>query len=391
MFYTTDLRHFDGVELDPEAPAPAVRLARYLRRLTRAATADGRTVPHPTVLPCRRRPGRSPCPGLLVVSLQEVPPRIHWECPECGEAGVIDGWKFSDDDLSAISDTDTAGSEVRAVISMSGYQLMLDDLLVGRDCERMIYRARLHCDGVELFGTEDDFEELTDAVAMEANHATNSSKRRRWDEIYDQLDPPSDGSIESLVDVVTDELRQFHLVIGRAPIADLIRERIATVVSQLGISERSARRYMTEDALREIARRAAIELVDEQPGADLLGEPRTITVDIPIVGRTLAALAEAGHLRIDGQDTVGAHGVLELVSLFGQIESERSNISDDAVLLPRAALTRSARLLDATSEMIGQGVVTAPGLSSSALTQLASTFAEDAATLRALVEEQGAS
>jgi hypothetical protein len=41
--------------------------------------------------------------------------------------------------------------------------------------------------------------------------------------------------------------------------------------------------------------------------------------------------------------------------------------------------------------MIGQGVVTAPGLSSSALTQLASTFAEDAATLRALVEEQGAS
>jgi hypothetical protein len=225
----------------------------------------------------------------------------------------------------------------------------------------------------------------------EVNHASNRSKRLRWDEIYDQLDPPTGRSIESLVDVVTDELSQFQLVIGRAPVADLIQERIAMVVSQLGISERSARQYMTEDALRELARRAAVELADEQPGADLFGQPRTITVGIPIIGRTMAALAEAGHVRIDNQDTVGAHGVLEMVSLFGQIESERSNTSDDAVLLPQAALTRSARLLEATWEMIGQGALTAPKLAPSDLAQLARTFAEDAATLRALVEEQGMS
>ena len=60
---------------------------------------------------------------------EEDPPRIHWECPECREAGVIDGWRGSDDDLSAISSTGSKGSPVRAVISRTEYQL----LLVGRD------------------------------------------------------------------------------------------------------------------------------------------------------------------------------------------------------------------------------------------------------------------
>lgn len=127
MFYSTNLRHFEGIELNPDAPGPAVRLARYLRRITRAATAEGGAGPFVTALPCRRRPGRKPCPGHLVVSLQEIPPRVHWECPDCGEAGVIDGWKSSDDDLSAPSGFSSLGSEVRVVISQVGYQLMLDE------------------------------------------------------------------------------------------------------------------------------------------------------------------------------------------------------------------------------------------------------------------------
>jgi hypothetical protein len=106
VFSTTDLRHFEGIELDPEAPAPALRLAQYLRRITRAETTLGGTGLHGTALPCRRRLGRIPCPGLLVVDRQDVPPRIHRECPVCREAGVIDGWQGPDDDLSAISYSD---------------------------------------------------------------------------------------------------------------------------------------------------------------------------------------------------------------------------------------------------------------------------------------------
>jgi hypothetical protein len=323
------------------------------------------------------------------VSLQEVPPRIHWECPECREAGVIDGWKWSDDELSAISDAGSIGSEVRAVISRTGYQLLLDELITDRECERMLYRARPHPDGVELSGLEDEFDVLTDAVAFEVNHASNRTKRLRWNEIYDHLDPPGQDWIESFVDVVADELSHFELVVGRAPVADLIRERISMVVSQLGISEQSARQYMTEDALRELARGAALELADEQPGADLFGQPRTISVAIPTIGRTLAALAEAAHVRVANQDTIGAHGFLEMISLLGQRLSEHSNTASDAVSLPQAALTRSARLLEATADMIDQGAVTSYDLMPDTKIQLASMFAEDAVTLRGLVDEQG--
>jgi hypothetical protein len=159
---------------------------------------------------------------------------------------------------------------------------------------------------------------------------------------------------------------------------------------QLGISEQSARPYMTEEVLRDLARHASVELVDERPGADLFAQPRNISIGIGTIGRALAALSEAAHVRIANQDTVGAHGLLETISLFGQILSERSPTgSGDAVHPPQAALTRSARLLEATAEMMAQGAATSYDLAPTALKQLASTFAEDPAILRVLVDEQG--
>jgi hypothetical protein len=89
---------------------------------------------------------------------------------------VIDGWKGSDDDLSVVSDIGSIESEARAVISRAGYQLLLDELIIDRECERMLFRARPHPDGVELSGPEDDFDVLTDAVAFEANPASKSIK-----------------------------------------------------------------------------------------------------------------------------------------------------------------------------------------------------------------------
>jgi hypothetical protein len=150
---------------------------------------------------------------------------------------VIDGWKGSDDDLSALSDVGPIGSEVRVVIPRTGYQLLLDELMLDRECERILYRARPHPDGVELLGPEDDLDVLMDAVASEANHASSRSKRLRWNELYDQLEPQTEDWIESLIDVFTDELGHFELEVGRTSVGELLRERIAAVVSQLGISE----------------------------------------------------------------------------------------------------------------------------------------------------------
>jgi hypothetical protein len=147
---------------------------------------------------------------------------------------------------------------------------------------------------------------------------------------------------------------------------------------------------MTEEVLRDLARDAAVELADERPGADLFAQPRNIGIGIGTIGRTLAALSEATHVRVASKDTVGAHGLLEMISLLGQILSQRSAAhSEDEVQFPQAAVTRCARLLEATAEMMTEGAATAYELTPPALKQLASTFAEDSAILRMLVDEQG--
>jgi hypothetical protein len=82
-----------------------------------------------------------------------------------------------------------------------------------------------------------------------------------------------------------------------------------------------------------------------------------------------------------------------MVSLFGQIVTELSGTSTGTgtgtVFLPQAALTRSARLLETTAEMIGQGNFVSSELAPGAMSELALMFAEDAETLRALVSDHG--
>jgi hypothetical protein len=41
---------------------------------------------------CRRRPGRKPCPGEIMAVLRGQSKEIIWECPVCGDNGVIHHW-----------------------------------------------------------------------------------------------------------------------------------------------------------------------------------------------------------------------------------------------------------------------------------------------------------
>jgi hypothetical protein len=389
VFYVTDLRDFGDIEFDPEAPAPALRLARYLHRAVRAATATGATGPRPTALPCRRRPGRAPCPGRLVVEVHDVPSRVAWQCPACGEAGLVDGWQGSVYDLSGAV-RPVEGADLRTVvIPDKAYQLLLDQFLIDERGERLVYGARPHSGGgAELSGDEGDFEELVGIVAFESNHAPTKNERRRWDEIYACFEPPRRNWLDQSTDVVLDELSGFGLVAPRAQVAKLVRRQIGDMATGLRISERSARRDVDEEALRELARQAAVELATEQPGADLHDQPRTLAVALQFFGRTIAALAEAAHARVVNADAVGTQGALELVSFFGQILHECPEPSTGPVLVPRAALARAARLVEGTAEMLRQGAAATPGLPADSVATLADAFARDATALRALVDER---
>jgi hypothetical protein len=186
--YVTDLRHFEGIELDPEAPGPALRLAQHLRRVVRAATAMGGSGPRTTALSCRRRPGHRPCPGHLVVARHEGRYGIRWQCESCDDDGVIDGWQGSLDDLSVLGPRKAVGLYITVIVSEDSYRLLLDGPVLDQACERVLYAAQPRPNGVALTGSEGDLEELMGVVAFEANHARTRDRQRRWDAVYSVLD-----------------------------------------------------------------------------------------------------------------------------------------------------------------------------------------------------------
>lgn len=198
---------------------------------------------------------------------------------------------------------------------------------------------------------------------------------------------PRRSWIEDSTDVVVDELARFDLVASRAHVSELIRGRVTAVATGLNIKEQSARRYLHEEALRDLAREVAVRLADEQPGANLHQLPRTIPMSFQGFGLCIAALAEVAHFRELNADTVGVHGALQMISLFAQVLYELPEASCESLLLPRAALTRTARLLDASAQMVRNGAVESPDLPGEAGPALAEAFARDASTLRSLLAE----
>jgi hypothetical protein len=325
------------------------------------------------------------------VERRDVPSQIRWECPACGEAGVIDGWQGLSDDLSAFSQSDEGGGAISVVVPEKAYQLLLDELVRDPECERVLYGARPHHDGVEPWGNEEDFEELMGAVAAEANHSPSRNRQRRFDDVYACLDAGSRSRLEQSTDVVEDELARFELFASRAHITELVRHELATVAKEHGITEQSAWRFLTEENLRELARQAAVKVADEQPGAELFDQPRTIPASLQTIGRSIAALAEAAQVRMLNADSVGVDGSLQILSLIGQLLHALPAAPPGPVFLPQAALTRSARLLEATAQMIREGAVMSSDIPADAVAALAEAFAQDASTLRALVGEHGTS
>jgi len=200
--------------------------------------------------------------------------------------------------------------------------------------------------------------------------------------------PPRPTWLDKRVGVFLEELSQFGLVVSHEHAAGLIRDRVSAVASDIGVTEQTARRYLSEDIVRQVAREVAVTLADEQPGADVLEEPRTVSVTLPRIGRTLAALAEAAHVRVLNTDDIGAHGAMQVISMIGQVLSQATAALTGSVMLPQAGLARGARLLEATAEMVRDGAVV-PDVPSGDVRALARAFASDAAALRALLAEHG--
>lgn len=183
--YVADLRHF--LDLSPSTPGPARRLAEQLGGIARAATAGDAGNAWPSALPCRRRPGRRPCPGRITVFRPEPPAEIRWQCDVCGDQGVISGWEDSPYDLRRRG-LSLAGPLRDVVLSHDMAAALRGLRLLDADCERLVYRIRADGDEAVLSATDEDLDELVGYVAAGANHERNRRRQRRLDAAYDALD-----------------------------------------------------------------------------------------------------------------------------------------------------------------------------------------------------------
>ncbi|MBN9618503.1 MAG: hypothetical protein J0H43_02045, partial [Actinobacteria bacterium] len=108
--------------------------------------------------------------------------------------------------------------------------------------------------------------------------------------------------MDGRIDVLLAALADFGMDASRASAAGLVQERVEWVATNMRVTPATARRYLTDDALRDLARSMVVTVADEAPGADVLATPRTAALPIAILGRAIAGLSEALILRLGERD-----------------------------------------------------------------------------------------
>jgi len=119
--------------------------------------------------------------------------------------------------------------------------------------------------------------------------------------------------------------------------------------------------------------------------------PRAAAVPLPILARGIAGLAEAVQVRLREHDDVEhlrttVTQLAHALSAVGQVLADQpAAVTDDGVAvvgLPPGLVHRVARYLEAAATLVAAGVLP-ENFDPSHADQLAATFAEDAAHLRA--------
>jgi hypothetical protein len=164
----------------------------------------------------------------------------------------------------------------------------------------------------------------------------------------------------------------------------------------MDISPTAARRYLTDEALADLARAMVISLADETPGADVTASARTAAVPLPILGRCAAGLAEAIHIRLHELDDIDhlrttVAQLAQALSAIGQVIADQppnpAGPAAAVVMMPPGLVNRSARYLQTAAFLVNQGVLP-EDFNSTDANELAAAFLQDAASLRYYADER---
>lgn len=201
--------------------------------------------------------------------------------------------------------------------------------------------------------------------------------------------------MDGKVDLLADELAAAGMNIDRRVAGELISERVRAVAAALRVTEQTARTYFTEESVREMARSMLFEVVDEQPGADLLALPRTVALPPDRAGMVVAALAEAMQIAALNEppdqltDLVATYG--QMLSAVGQmIAAPRKGGDPDGIMFPPALLRRVARYLGNVADLVEGGGRLQDGLAEGTRGRLAATLRLDADRLIAAIPKKQA-
>jgi hypothetical protein len=163
------------------------------------------------------------------------------------------------------------------------------------------------------------------------------------------------------------------------------------VATRLRVTEATARTYLGDEIIKDMARRMLFEVVGERPGADLMEAPRTVPLPLALVGITVAALAEAMQVRAANEPPDHLGDVIttyaQTLSGLGQITAgaapERAG-NPAEILVPPALLRRAARYISGAADLAANGGRLPDGIPETARHQLAATLRRDADGLTAI-------
>lgn len=200
--------------------------------------------------------------------------------------------------------------------------------------------------------------------------------------------------LDSRIDVLLAALGEYGMDISRVSAAELIRERVQSVAAYMRVTPATARGYLTDEAVRDLARAAVVAVADEAPGADVLAAPRTAAVPVAVLGRCIAGLSEAIMLRLAERDDLDhvrttTAQLAQALSALGQVIADPRSASESkagaagpAVLAPPALLNRAARYLQAAAAIVRDDGILPERFDPARAARLADTFEADALAVR---------
>jgi hypothetical protein len=197
--------------------------------------------------------------------------------------------------------------------------------------------------------------------------------------------------LDSRIDVFLDELAASGMHPGRQRAGELITAQVRAVATLMRVTEATARTYLGDETIKDMARRMLFEVAGERPGTDLLGAPRTVPLPLALVGITVAALAEAMQVRAANEPPEHLGDVIttcaQTLSGFAQITAGAApgQAGDPAgILFPPALLRRAARYISGAADLAASGGKLPDGVPETARSQLAATLRRDADGLIAI-------